>query len=271
MQRILCLHFSGSSNAMESVRKIRAMQAAQPDAEIHVYCSIEFPEVFSLVIDRSLIHNKKPKGISFDLIYDLSPSHTSFWTKLTLGSWPKTWNELATLDFIKEVPAFDLKSKGITGKYIVYALEGDYVTQVLDYPHMVHLLNQLDIQTVLIGNYWDENFGYRLNKIFPEKAHNLCKDYSHIEMAAIMRDAEFIITHDSPMLEIAQVLGKKTFAIFGPTSPKVPVTDTLTILENKELACRPCQPKLLNYCPLDHFQCMKSLDLSPIIHASKTL
>ena len=57
---------------MESVRKIRAMQAAQPDAEIHVYCSIEFPEVFSLVIDRSLIHNKKPKGISFDLIYDLS-------------------------------------------------------------------------------------------------------------------------------------------------------------------------------------------------------
>ena len=256
---------------MESVRKIRAMQADHPAAEIHVFCSIEFPEIFTLLVDRSLIHTKKPRGFQFDAIYDLSPESTSFWTKLTLGSWPKPWNEKSTLDFIKEVPEFDLQSKGISGKYIVYALEGEYVTQVLDYPNMVHLVDKLEIPIVLIGNSWDENLGYRLNTIFPKKAFNLCNHYSHVEMAAIMRGAEFVITHDSPMLEIAQVLGKKTFAILGPTTSRLPVSDTLTILENKELACRPCQPKLLNYCPLDHFHCMQTIDLSPIIHASQKL
>lgn len=271
MQRILCLHFSGSPNAIEGVRKIRAIQAAHPNAEIHVYSSIEFPDVFSLVVDRALIYFEKPKGISFDVVYDLSPDSTTFWTKLTIGSWPKPWTEMSSIDFIKEVPAFDLVAKGISGKYIVYALEGDLVTQVLDYPNMVRLMDKLDIPIVLIGNSWDENFGYRLNKIFPEKVHNLCKFYTHTEMAAIMRDAEFIISHDSPMLEIAQILGKKTFAIFGASTTLLPASDTLTILENKELGCRPCASKLLNYCPVDHFQCMKDIDLSPIIHASKTL
>lgn len=271
MQQILCLHFSGSSNAIESVRKIRAIQTAHPDAEIHVFCSIEFPEVFSLVLDRSLIHTEKPSGISFDIIYDLSPASTSFWTKLTIGSWPKAWTDMASLDFINEVPAFDLASKGITGKYIVYALEGEYVTQVLDYPNIIRLLDKLDTSIILLGNLWDENLGYRFNKIFPEKVHNLCKVYSHLEMAAIMRGSEFIITHDSPMLEIAQILGKKTFAILGPTTSTLPASDSLTILENKGLGCRPCAPKLLNYCPLNHLQCMKDIDLSPIIHASKTL
>lgn len=271
MQQILCLHFSGSSNAIESVRKIRAMQAAHPNAEIHVFCSIEFPEVFSLVIDRALIHTEKPNGISFDKIYDLSPEATTFWTKLTIGSWPKPWTDMASVDFIKEVPIFDLASTGITGKYIVYALEGEFVTQVLDYPNIVRLLDKLDTSIILLGNSWDENLGYRFNKIFPEKVHNLCKVHSHSEMAAIMRGAEFIITHDSPMLKIAQILGKKTFAIFGPTTTTLPASDSLTILENKGLGCRPCAPKLLNYCPLNHLHCMKDIDLSPIIHASKTL
>jgi ADP-heptose:LPS heptosyltransferase len=89
-------------------------------------------------------------------------------------------------------------------------------------------------------------------------------------MAAIMRGAEFIITHDSPMLEIAQILEKQTFAIFGPTTSTLPASDLLTILENKGLSCRPCQPKLRNYCPLNHFHCMKDIDLIPLIHASKT-
>jgi ADP-heptose:LPS heptosyltransferase len=270
MQRILCLHFSALSCALNSVQKIRAIQIANPRAEIHLYTLPESADVFTLLLDHSAIHCKKPSEISFDLVYDLSPESTSFWTRVGLGSWPKKWNELVSLDFVCHFPSFDVASKGVSGKYIVYALSGEFVTQVLDYPHMVKLVDKINVPIVLIGNAWDENFAYRLHKIFPEKVFNLCKDYSYLDMVGILKGASLVITHDSPLLEIAQVLQKKTFAIFGASTPNLPIHDGL-VVENKGLACRPCQPKMRNYCPLNHFKCMTDIDLSPIIHATQTL
>lgn len=271
MQRILCLHFSGSAHALSSVRKLRAIQVAQPAAEIHVHCDAGSADVFTLLIDRTEIHTKKPTNIAFDLVYDLSPESTTFWTRLTCSIWPKSWTEMASLDWLQNLPDYDLAARGITGKYAVYALEGEFVTQVLDYPNQVRMINQLGLPLLVIGNAWDENYGYRFQKIFPDKVHNLCQVLSHADMCSVMQGAEFVITHDSPMLEISQALRKKSFAIFGSSKPTVRSSETLTILENKALACRPCQLKIPNYCPLDHFQCMKDIDLSPIIHASQTL
>ena len=271
MQRILCLHFSGSVHALSSVRKLRAIQVAHPETEIQVFCDEVSADVFTLLIDRAQIHTKKPKGIAFDQVYDLSPESTPFWTRFTSARWPKNWNDMASLDWLQSLPDFDLAARGITGKYAVYALEGEFVTQVLDYPNQVRMIDKLEIPLIVIGNAWDENYGYRFNKIFPEKVYNLCKTLSHAEMCSIMNGAAFVIAHDSPMLELAQVLGKKTFGIFGSTTPSMQASEKLTILENKGLGCRPCQPEIRNYCPLDHFHCMKDIDLSPIIHASQTL
>jgi ADP-heptose:LPS heptosyltransferase len=271
MQRILCLHFSGSVHALSSVRKLRAIQVAQPAAEIELHCDASSADVFTLLIDRTQIHTQKPKGIAYDLVYDLSPESTTFWTRLSSSKWPKTWTEMASLDWLKSLPTFDLAARGISGKYIVYALEGEFVTQVLDYPNQVRMIDQLGLPIIVIGNAWDENYGYRFHKIFPDKVHNLCQLLSHADMCSVIQGAEFLITHDSAMLDITQALGKKTFAIFGSSKPTVSPSETLTILENKALACRPCRLQIPNYCPLDHFQCMKDIDLSPIIHASQTL
>ncbi|MHA8050193.1 glycosyltransferase family 9 protein [Aquirufa sp. ROCK-SH2] len=176
--------------------------------------------------------------------------------------------------FIPESQQVDLKTWGIPEKYMVFAIGAQHITKVLSYPKMIELCDKLEGTIVLIGDRWDENFGYRLSTLFPEKVLNLCDKTTIGQSASIIQQSQFAIVHDSSMMHIAAALQKKMFVIWGSTHPGFgfyPYQAEFTSIENTDLPCRPCTTQGTNFCPLDHFNCMNQLSLEPIINASKAL
>ncbi len=176
--------------------------------------------------------------------------------------------------FIPENQRVNLKEWGIPEKYIVFAIGAQHITKVLSYPKMIELCDKIEGTIVLIGDQWDENFGYRLSTLFPEKVLNFCDQTSIAQSASIIEQAQFAIVHDSSMMHIAAALKKKMFVIWGSTHKGFgfyPYQTEYTSIENTTLTCRPCTTQGTNFCPLDHFDCMNKLSIEPIINASKAL
>jgi heptosyltransferase-2 len=127
---------------------------------------------------------------------------------------------------------------------------------------------------VLIGDEWDAHYGYRLSTLFPEKVIDYCNKTTIAQSASLMRQAEFVITHDSSMMHIAAALKKKIFVIWGSTHidfGMYPYQTEFVSISNEDLACRPCTTQGTNFCPLYHFDCMNKISLEPIISAAASL
>lgn len=157
---------------------------------------------------------------------------------------------------------------GIEGPYVVYAIGGQHITKVLSYPKMIELCDRLSAKIVLIGDAWDANFGERLSILFPDKVINLCKQTSIGQSASLMKQSEYVISHDSSMMHIAAALKKKIYVIWGSTHKgfgMYPYQTEFVSLEMANLPCRPCSTQGTNVCPLGHFDCMHKISLDPLI------
>jgi heptosyltransferase-2 len=184
-------------------------------------------------------------------------------------------NDQQGLDFfIPQNQELNPADVGVKVKYIVYAIGGQHITKVLSYPKMIELCDQIDAQIVLIGDEWDAHYGYRLSTLFPEKVIDYCNKTTIAQSASLMRQAEFVITHDSSMMHIAAALKKKIFVIWGSTHidfGMYPYQTEFVSISNAELACRPCTTQGTNFCPLDHFDCMNKISLEPIFSAAASV
>jgi len=89
------------------------------------------------------------------------------------------------------------------------------------------------------------------------------------ESAALLRDADYVITHDTGLMHIAAALKKNIVSIWGNTIPAFGMYPYLPkdfsgyskILEVKGLSCRPCSKLGYQKCPKGHFKCMKDVDV----------
>jgi len=177
--------------------------------------------------------------------------------------------------FISESAQVNLADYGIKPPFVLFAIGAAHQTKVLAYPKMIELVDSIPQQIVLIGDDWDEKIGYRLATLFPEKVLNLCTKTSIAQSASLIQQASMVITHDSSMMHIAAALKHPNlFSIWGSTHPGLgftPYKTPFTVIENTNLACRPCSTQGSNVCPLGHFTCMNSLDLSVIKNAAQAL
>jgi heptosyltransferase-2 len=177
--------------------------------------------------------------------------------------------------FIPATSRVEPASFGITRPYVLFAMGAAHQTKVLSYPKMIELVDSIPHPVVLIGDDWDAKLGYRLATLFPEKIINLCSKTSIAQSASLIQQAAMVITHDSSMMHVAAALKHpKLFTIWGSTHPGLgftPYQTPFTAIENTNLACRPCSTQGSNVCPLGHFNCMNSLDLSAIKNAAQAL
>lgn len=245
----------------------------------------------------------------FDRVYDLHKNLRSHFLCLLLGKFPKQINKYTSerkafvqtkinalpghlvdrnlqslglqpddqgLDyFIPASSQVDLDELGIKSPFILFAIGAAHQTKVLSYPKMIELIDAIPHQVVLVGDDWDEKIGYRLATLFPEKVVNLCQKTSIAQSASFIQQASMVITHDSSMMHVAAALKHpKLFTIWGSTHPGLgftPYHTPFTAIENTALACRPCSTQGSNVCPLGHFSCLNSLDLSAIKTAAQAL
>jgi ADP-heptose:LPS heptosyltransferase len=93
---------------------------------------------------------------------------------------------------------------------------------------------------------------------------NAVGTYGLLESAALMKQAQSVIAHDTGFMHIAAAFGQRIISIWGNTVPEFgmsPWNTDYTALEEKGLSCRPCSKIGHDRCPKGHFKCMK--DISP--------
>ena len=96
---------------------------------------------------------------------------------------------------------------------------------------------------------------------------NGCGRYSLHQSASLLRQADFVVSHDTGLMHIAAAFGKEIFTVWGNTVPAFgmyPFRTPFQVLEVQGLSCRPCSKIGFDKCPQGHFKCMRDqvLDLN---------
>jgi lipopolysaccharide heptosyltransferase II len=97
-----------------------------------------------------------------------------------------------------------------------------------------------------------------------ENVYNLYERLGLIELAELMKRCEVVITGDTGPMHIAEAVGTPIIMIAGSSVKEFgfyPQSKNAEILEVNNLKCRPCSHIGRNECPLEHFKCMREIQL----------
>lgn len=128
-----------------------------------------------------------------------------------------------------------------------------------------HLLKKGEV--LLIGGPDDIELCENIKSVFPEHVKNLAGKLSLLQSAALMKGALMNFVNDSGPLHIASAMNAPTRAFFCSTIPQFgfgPLADDSKVIETKKaLDCRPCTFHGRKKCPLGHYECGYTIDVSP--------
>ena len=177
-------------------------------------------------------------------------------------------NDMQGLDFF--IPNTETIPKEFVMKtsFVAVVIGGQHATKILPTSKLIELCQQLNRPFVLVGGVEDAE---RADEIInaTSRGKNTCGKLSLTQSALLVKGADFVVSHDTGMMHISAALKKKIYSVWGNTVPAFGMEPYLSdptsvILENKELACRPCSKIGYSKCPRGHFKCMTEIDLSPI-------
>ncbi|NVO20327.1 MAG: lipopolysaccharide heptosyltransferase II [Bacteroidetes bacterium] len=135
------------------------------------------------------------------------------------------------------------------------------------------LIEQRGGQLIFLGGPNDKHLCDDIINGMKQKALNYAGQLSLLGSAALLSYAKVVITNDSGMMHLAQSQKTAVVAIFGPTTRQLgffPLETRSRVIE-KEVDCRPCTTKGLNYCPKKHFNCMQNISTMDVMKASLEL
>ncbi len=164
--------------------------------------------------------------------------------------------------------------------YIGFVIGARHVTKKLPVEKIVSICTKINQPIILLGGKEDFEAGeaiIRQSQIsnFLSHVYNSCGQFSLNESAALVKHASKIITHDTGLMHIAAAFKKEIISVWGNTIPEfgmAPYHGTKdeargTIVEVKNLSCRPCTKLGFEKCPKGHFKCMMQIDEVEIINA----
>ena len=149
-------------------------------------------------------------------------------------------------------------------KYIAFVIGGQHRTKMLPTKRIISICKKLSQPILLIGGPNDKLRGDEISNACLEVV-NVCGKFSLLESSFLIKESDFVISHDTGMMHIAAAFKKKIFSVWGNTipefgmSPYMPNEKSKTI-EVKGLSCRPCSKIGFNKCPKGHFKCMQEIN-----------
>lgn len=172
----------------------------------------------------------------------------------------------------EEVDASTLPEQFRKG-YLAWVIGGSYFTKIFPAKKVVEVLRRIDLPVVLLGGKEDVEKGEGIRKKTGDKVFNACGDYSINQSASLVKQAEKVLTNDTGLMHIAAAFEKPILSFWGNTIPEFGMTPYYpahphlsTVLEIKDLKCRPCSK--LGYkskCPKGHFYCMELIDVDQVV------
>ena len=152
--------------------------------------------------------------------------------------------------------------------YVCLAPSSIWATKTLPQAQWLKLMEALpkDFKLYLLGSPADKAACELLRAGFsePERVYNAAGSYQLLESAALMEGAEMNYVNDSGPLHLASARNAPVVAFFCSTSPSFgfgPLSQRSWVVENKDLACKPCGLHGKRVCPLGHFRCGHDLVL----------
>jgi len=152
------------------------------------------------------------------------------------------------------------------GHYVAVAIGAQHATKRLPVEKLIELVHQLAPRpVVLLGGPEDESTGHVIELAATSPLFNGCGQFSLHQSASLLRQAQFVVSHDTGLMHIAAAFKKTIFSVWGNTVPQFgmyPYRTLFEVLEVKGLGCRPCSKIGFAQCPLGHFKCMREQDLA---------
>ncbi len=165
-------------------------------------------------------------------------------------------------------------------EFVAFAIGGQHETKKLPLDRMIELCDKINKPIVVLGGKEDAENGRKIEEFFDRKhekesfkeplkelgkkalIYNACGKFNINQSASILKKATYVFTHDTGMMHIAAAMQKNVFSIWGNTIPEFgmyPYQTKFTLLENKNLSCRPCSKIGYDKCPKGHFKCMNDI------------
>ena len=126
------------------------------------------------------------------------------------------------------------------------------------------------IEPLLVGGVEDLPACHAVADAVPGGLRSLAGRTTVAELAAILARAAALVGNDSGAAHVAAAVRTPVVAVFGPTVPSsglAPVGDEHVIVEQGDLACRPCSRHGGPRGPLGHFRCMREIDGPRVLDA----
>lgn len=144
------------------------------------------------------------------------------------------------------------------------------------FANLVMELKKSDYAVFLMGGPGEEVYAEAIEKKTgkSETVINLIGKTSVWESILIMNHVDLVVANDSASAHLAALLRKKILVFFGPTVLNFgyrPWGDTVRVLENTELKCRPCGAHGPNQCPIKTHECMRSIPVGNAMNSVRAL
>lgn len=184
-------------------------------------------------------------------------------------------NDLKGLDYFiperDEVKSSDLP-EGFRNAYVGWVIGGKHNTKIYPEEKVIEAIKQSNYQFILLGGPEDAEKGDRIAQACDSKVFNACGKYNLNQSASLVKQASKILTNDTGLMHIAAAFKKEIISFWGNTIPEFGMYPYLpgeeeksTILEVKNLSCRPCSKIGFDKCPKGHFNCMKQIDKEQLL------
>jgi len=174
-------------------------------------------------------------------------------------------------------------ARGRKKQYIALPIGAGRKTKALTIPKIVNICQGINYPIVLLGGKQEVQKAAYIETIInatagKENLINLVGKCSLLESAAIVKNAKVVLTGDTGLMHIAAAFRKPIISIWGNTVPEFGMypyypkgMDLNTIMEVKNLSCRPCSKIGYEDCPQGHFKCIELLSVMKIITQLKSL
>ena len=156
--------------------------------------------------------------------------------------------------------------------FLAIAIGAAHFTKKLPLDRLKELCAKIEYPIILLGGKDDYNTGVEISNVDPVKIYNACGKFSLSESADIVRKSNLVISHDTGLMHIAATFKKMVFSIWGNTVPSFgmyPYQTKYKVFQVDKLWCRPCSKIGYEKCPLDHFKCMRKIEIDAIVESTK--
>ena len=155
-------------------------------------------------------------------------------------------------------------------EYVALVVGAKYATKQLPIKKIIQLAHMINKPVVVLGGKEDVKIGETLEEFFrveneftKTKIFNGCGKFNLNQSASLLKQANYVFTHDTGLMHIAAAFKKQIFSIWGNTTPHFgmyPYLTKFTIFENNKIDCRPCTKIGYKKCPKGHFKCLNDLN-----------